>query len=128
MEVFTFPGNKKAKGHNEMEGVSKEEQTREENIIFLIQPVFPVLQANRRAFSYCLGLGSAVKDQCGSVCACGHVCVCAYVCAGVCVRLAYQKVYGSACTGYFFQSCLPAIGVSANFWGFFLKGDIKTRH
>lgn len=62
MEVFAFPGNKKAKGHNELEGESKEEQTREENIIFAIQPVFSALQANRRAFSYCLGLGSAVKD------------------------------------------------------------------
>lgn len=62
MEVFTFPGNKEAKEHNELEGVSKEEQTREENTIFAVQPVFSVLQANHRAFSYCLGLGSAVKD------------------------------------------------------------------
>lgn len=62
MEVFTFPGNKKAKGHNELEGMSKEEQTREENIILAVQPVFSALQANHRAFSYCLGLGSAVKD------------------------------------------------------------------
>lgn len=62
MEVFTFPGNKKAKGHNELEGMSEEEQTREENIILAVQPVFSVLQANHRAFSYCLGLGSAVKD------------------------------------------------------------------
>lgn len=62
MEGFTFPGNKKAKGHNELEGVSEEEQTREENITFTIQPVFSVLHANHRAFSYCLGLGSAVKD------------------------------------------------------------------
>lgn len=62
MEVFTFPGNKKAKEHKESEGVSKEKQTREENISFAVQPVFSVLQVNCRAFSYCLGLGSAVKD------------------------------------------------------------------
>jgi len=62
VEVFTFPGNKNAKGHNELEGASKEEQTREENIIFTIQSVFSVLRANHRAFSYSLGLGSAVKD------------------------------------------------------------------
>lgn len=55
------------------------------------------------------------------MCACGHVCacVCARVSAGVCMRLAYQKVYGSACTDYFLQSCLPATGVSANFFWFF---------
>lgn len=40
MEVFTFPGNKKAKGHNELEGVSKEEQTREENIVCHSASVF----------------------------------------------------------------------------------------
>lgn len=40
VEVFTFPGNKKAKGHNELEGMSKEEQTREENIILAISQCF----------------------------------------------------------------------------------------
>lgn len=63
MEVFTFPGSKDAKGHNELKRMSKEEQTRKENIILAVQPVFSALQANHRAFSYCLGLGSAaVKD------------------------------------------------------------------
>lgn len=59
---------------------------------------------------------------------CAHVCasVCARVCAGVCLRLTYREVYGS--TGDFLQSCLPAAGVSANLFLFFLKGDIKTRH
>lgn len=53
---------KKAKGHNGLEGVSREEQAWEENISFAVQPVFSVLHTNHRAFSYCLDLGSAVKD------------------------------------------------------------------
>lgn len=55
------------------------------------------------------------------------VCVCVCEREGECMRLAYQKVYGSACTDYFLHSCLPAIGVSAIFF-FFPKGDIKIRH
>lgn len=39
-----FPGNKKAKGHNELEGMSKEEQTGEENNFLAVQPVFSALQ------------------------------------------------------------------------------------
>lgn len=47
------------------------------------------------------------------------MCVCACVCAGVCMRLANWEPYGSACTDYFLQSCLPTVGVSANFFFFF---------
>lgn len=43
---------------------------------------------------------------------------CVHVCVRACARLAYQKVYGSACADYFLQSCLPAVGVSANFFFF----------
>lgn len=98
---------------------------------FAIQPVFSALQADRRASSRCLGLGSAVKDSCASVCAWGRGCagVRARVHAGVRrvhagVRRVQEVVWRCVC--YFLQGCLPATGVSAIF--FFLKGDIKTRH
>lgn len=50
------------------------------------------------------------------------MCVSECVREGECMRLAYQKVYGSACTDYFLHSCLPAIGVSAIFFFFSERG------
>ena len=77
---------------------------------FAIQPVFSELQADRRASSRCLGLGSAVKDSCASVCAWGRGC------AGVHVGVRRVREVVWRCVCYFLQGCLPAIGMSAIFF------------
>lgn len=119
-----FQATQKLRGEVSEKDWARESRQRKKNVTFAIQPVFSALQADRRASSRCLGLGSAVKDSCASVCAWGRGCagVRARVHAGV--RRVQEVVWRCVC--YFLQGCLPATGVSAIF--FFLKGDIKTRH